>query len=94
MPSAVKKEHCPQYALNTTAVMAAGRRGKLFIFTCLDIVGLIDPTLGESVLKSLSRTSVNPTTNAAEQHQLTARLLIAGCAGLPAKIPRNGQGTN
>lgn len=65
----------------------------MFIFTCLDAVGLIDPTLGQSVLKSLSGTSGNRTTNAVEQHQLIAWLLIAGRTGLPVKIPRNGQGT-
>lgn len=56
-------------------------------------MGLTDPTLGQSVLKSLSGTSGNPTANAVEQHQLIAWLLIAGCTGLPVKIPRNGQGT-
>jgi len=61
--------------------MAAGKRGKLFIFTCLDSVGLIDSMRGLSVLKSLSGTSGNPVeaaTNAAEQHQLIAWLLIPG----------------
>lgn len=95
MPSAIK-EHCPQYALNTSAVTAAGKRGKLLIFTCLDTVGLIDPTLGLSVLKLLSGTSgnrVDAATNAVEQHQLIAWLLIPGSMGLPVKISRNGLGT-
>lgn len=65
----------------------------MFIFTCLGTEGLIDTTLGQSVLKSFSGTKGNPTTNAGEQHQLIAWLLIAGCTGLPVKIPRNGQGT-
>lgn len=53
--------------------MAAGKRGKLFIFTCLDTVGLIDPMEGLRVIKFLSARSGNPVEvamNAVEQRQL------------------------
>lgn len=59
-------------------------------------MGLIDPMLGLSVLKSLSGTSGNPVEaarNAVGQHQLIAWLLIPGSKGLTVKIPRNGLGT-
>lgn len=58
-------------------------------------MGLIDPRLGLSLLKSLSGTIGNPVEtamNAIEQYLLIAWLLLPGPTALSGKKARNGMG--